>query len=253
MKDIENPWRATLAKARQEAKDSGLLSTDADIAAAVSEVLEEWGQPGVERGAVNHWFTGRNQPNLSQFMALCRALKINTPAAMREIFVNTQEQQILQKNSAVVKSLLGIPQETNEYLQIHRLSAIGSMGNGDEQIDDDVVCSISLRVSWLRDNVPGVNVGSLRIISGRGNSMSPTFNDGDLLLVDCSIKTVKIDGVYVLSAQGRLFIKTVRQRLDGCYEISSDNPTVKTVDVLDGSHEVVVHGRVIRALNWKKL
>jgi phage repressor protein C with HTH and peptisase S24 domain len=56
-----------------------------------------------------------------------------------------------------------------------------------------------------------------------------------------------------LEAHGRLFIKRVRQRLDGSYEISSDNPAHKTVDVLDGAHEVRVIGRVLWAWNGRKM
>ena len=64
---------------------------------------------------------------------------------------------------------------------------------------------------------------------------------------------VDVDGVYVLSAHDRLFIKRVRQRLDGQFEVSSDNATVKTVDVLNGEHEIKVHGRVVWAWNGRAL
>ncbi|OPH11669.1 S24 family peptidase, partial [Azospirillum brasilense] len=79
------------------------------------------------------------------------------------------------------------------------------------------------------------------------------FLDGDVLLVDAGVRTLEVDGVYVLAAQNRLFIKRVRQRLDGAYEISSDNPTVKTVDVLDGKHAVEILGKVIWIWNGRKI
>lgn len=138
--------------------------------------------------------------------------------------------------------------------QIPHLSAKGSMGIGELMLDEEeVIDRITLKADWLSSNLPGCRVADLAVISGRGNSMSPTFNDGDLLLVDTGIKGVSIDGVYVLSAHNRLFIKTVRQRIDGGFEISSDNPSVKTVDVLNGDHQVTVHGRVVWAWNGKKL
>ena len=49
----------------------------------------------------------------------------------------------------------------------------------------------------------------------------------------------------MLRAHGRLFVKRVRQRLNGQFEISSDNPAHKTVEVLNGEHEVEVVGRVL--------
>jgi phage repressor protein C with HTH and peptisase S24 domain len=74
-----------------------------------------------------------------------------------------------------------------------------------------------------------------------------------VLLVDTDMCDVKIDGIYVLKAHDRLFIKRVRQRLDGSYEISSDNPTHRTVDTLNGDHQVEVKGRVVWCWNGRKL
>ena len=137
---------------------------------------------------------------------------------------------------------------------IPHLSAKGSMGSGELMIDsEEVIDRITLKSEWIRSNVPGCRISDLAVISGRGNSMSPTFSDGDLLLVDTGARVVDIDGVYVLSAHERLFIKTVRQRIDGSFEISSDNPSVKTVDILNGDHQVTVHGRVVLAWNGKRL
>lgn len=43
------------------------------------------------------------------------------------------------------------------------------------------------------------------------------------------------------------------QRIDGHYEISSDNPTVKTVDVLNGDNKVNLLGRVVFAWNGSRM
>ncbi len=139
-------------------------------------------------------------------------------------------------------------------IDIPHLSARGSMGVGElMKEEEEVIDRIALKSDWIKSNLPGCRVADLAVISGRGNSMTPTFSDGDLLLVDTAIKEVNIDGVYVLSAHNRLFIKTVRQRIDGSFEISSDNPSVKTVDVLNGDHQVTVHGRVVWSWNGKRL
>ena len=56
-----------------------------------------------------------------------------------------------------------------------------------------------------------------------------------------------------MTANERLYIKRVRQRMDGSVEISSDNATVKTVDVLNGGQAIDVLGRVVWAWNGRKL
>lgn len=72
--------------------------------------------------------------------------------------------------------------------------------------------------------------------------------------MDTGIKDPKtIDGVYVMAANDRIYIKRVRQRMDKAIEISSDNATVKTVDVLNGDHSIDILGRVVWCWNGRKL
>jgi phage repressor protein C with HTH and peptisase S24 domain len=142
-----------------------------------------------------------------------------------------------------------------EELSIQVLANSGSMGSGDEQLHDEVVVGrLTVSPQWAARTIkPLTDLKNLRFIHGYGDSMDPTFADGDVLLVDIGVSDPKIDGVYVLEANDRLYIKRVRQRFDGQFEISSDNPTIKTVDVLDGSQQVNVRGRVVWAWNGKRL
>jgi phage repressor protein C with HTH and peptisase S24 domain len=135
------------------------------------------------------------------------------------------------------------------------LANAGSMGPGtDIQHDDILVGQIALSEQWVSRRLQPTHLNALRFIHAYGDSMSPTFEDGDILLVDTGIKDPRvIDGVYVMAANDRLYIKRVRQRMDKALEISSDNPTVKTVDVLNGDHVIDILGRVIWAWNGRKL
>lgn len=141
-----------------------------------------------------------------------------------------------------------------EALSIPVLANSGSMGPGNEQLHDEVVVGrLTVSPQWVARTIKPTALENLRFIHGYGDSMEPTFIDGDVLLVDIGVQDPKIDGVYVLEANDRIYIKRVRQRMDGAFEISSDNPTVKTVDVLDGSTPVNVRGRVVWAWNGKKM
>ena len=135
------------------------------------------------------------------------------------------------------------------------LSNSASMGVGNEAMHEDVMIgALSLSDSWLSKIVRPSRPGALRFIHGFGDSMSPTFEDGDVLLVDTGARDPQsIDGVYVLSANSRLYIKRVRCRMDGAMEVSSDNATVKTVDVLNGENTLDVLGRVVWCWNGRKL
>ena len=142
----------------------------------------------------------------------------------------------------------GEPEEG--FVHVPLLANAGSMGVGNDQLHDDVLVGhIALSETWVSRRLQPTSQGALRFIHAYGDSMAPTMNSGDVLLVDTGVKEVKIDGIYVLRAHERLFVKRVRQRMDGKFENSSDNPTHKTVDVLNGDHEVAVIGRVVWAWN----
>lgn len=61
-------WRKWPERARAAKRQS--TKSDADLAAAVSEATNR----KAGRAQVNHWFTGKREPTLSQFMALCEEM-----------------------------------------------------------------------------------------------------------------------------------------------------------------------------------
>jgi phage repressor protein C with HTH and peptisase S24 domain len=142
-----------------------------------------------------------------------------------------------------------------EQFSVPKLANAASMGQGADQGHDDIVVGrLTLSPQWIAQTIkPLSRPENLRFIHGYGDSMEPTFTDGDILLVDVGARAADIDGIYVLSAGDRLFIKRVTARFDGVREITSDNPKVKTVQALTGDHPVDVLGRVVWAWNGKKL
>lgn len=144
---------------------------------------------------------------------------------------------------------------STQSIKIPLLNVTASMGNGSDVLLDELALeTISIHQQWA-DRVlrPYSNTKNLAFIHAIGDSMSPTFSDGDILLVDTWDNSVTADKIYVIEAHERLFIKRVRQRIDGAFEISSDNPAVKTVDVLNGDHQLKVKGRVVWVWNGKKI
>lgn len=154
-----------------------------------------------------------------------------------------------------VSNLSPAPTPGEPTVMVPVLANAGSMGGGIEALHDDVmVGALTLSESWVVKYVRPTRPNALRFIHGFGDSMSPTFEDGDILLVDTGVRDPQaIDGVYVLAANDRLYIKRVRCRMDGAMEVSSDNVTVKTVDVLTDGRSLDVLGRVVWCWNGRKL
>ena len=208
----------------------------------VREARAKWGKSqeqlavalGLTKGNVSAWENGRHKPRLEQVYAISRLTGHALPPDVADFAASAPVDE-----SAV---------------RVQVLANGASMGTGEALEEYDVVRSeLTLTPQFVSDRLHPSTPEALRFIHGYGDSMEPTFSSGDILLVDTGVREVKIDGVYVLSAHGRLFVKRVRQRIDGQYEISSDNPTHKTVDVLNGSQEVTVIGRVLWVWNGHKM
>lgn len=154
------------------------------------------------------------------------------------------------------RSLTGAaPAPANDADTIHipLLSATGSMGRGNDLITEDVLMGdIPVSRHWLALNVPRSRPEALQLVHAYGDSMLGTLNSGDFAIVDTDCQVADIDGVYVLQANGQLFIKRVTRRMDGAHVITSDNPSVRTVDVLDGTQQVRICGRVVYGWNGRR-
>lgn len=146
------------------------------------------------------------------------------------------------------------PDSDADAVRVPLFSATGSMGQGNDLITEDVILGdVPVSRHWLQLNVPRTRPEALKMIHAYGDSMHGTLNSGDFALVDTDRTNPDVDGVYVLQAGGQLFIKRVTRRLEGGHVVSSDNPTVQTTEVLNGSQQVSVLGRVVYGWNGRRL
>ncbi|WP_312569126.1 S24 family peptidase [Comamonas sp.] len=155
----------------------------------------------------------------------------------------------------VSQQVVAATENSEDLVRISLLANSGSMGPGNEVLDADyVVGDLALSSHWINQHIRPGNIRELKFIHAHGESMAPTFSDGDVLLVDVGSRDPSsLEGVYVLEANDKIYIKRVRMRMDGAMEVSSDNINIKTVDVLNGDHQLRVLGRVVWAWNGKKL
>ncbi len=205
-------------------------------------------ESGVDRGTISA-LENRDSNKSEHFTNIAKALGIT----VEELQIEPLQWIADRGKTKLADGGLTVKISTSS-IDIPLLNVSASMGNGQENEHEIFLENIQVN-SKTADKLLAPYSGhkNLAFITAVGDSMAPTFNDGDILLIDTGDKNVTADKVYVLEAHSRLFIKRVRQRLDGTFEISSDNPAVKTVDVLNGDHEVEIKGRVIWAWNGKKL
>ena len=125
-----------------------------------------------------------------------------------------------------------------------------SCGGGDFPVSCPDISRLRVSRAWLRARAPSASANSVQIITADGDSMSPTIEDGDLILIDVS-RTEATDAIFALVINSRLFIKRI-QRTPRGLKILSDNPAYQPFDV-DESDTVQIIGRVCCRASFKNL
>lgn len=205
---------------------------------------------GFATSTVNNWLNGVSAPS-AEFLAYVQNLGIDVG------FILTgsggQVAQSLTGSKRNISGAAPAPATDEDTLYVPLLSAAGSMGPGNELLSEDVILNdVPFSRHWLATHLPRCRPAAIKLIHAYGDSMHGTLESGDFCLVDTDVIEVLVDGVYVLEAHSRLFIKRVRQRLDGRYEVSSDNEAIKTSDILDGSEQICIKGRVVYGWNGRR-
>lgn len=128
----------------------------------------------------------------------------------------------------------------------------GSMGHGQvvgeyvEFVRNMVVAGSELGRLGLEITSPS----NLSIITGWGQSMAPTIQDKDPVVVDRGVTSYQDDGIYVITWDNHLFIKRLHKAAGGKLKIISDCRPHDS-DTVD-PEDIYVHGKVLYIWNGSK-
>ena len=127
---------------------------------------------------------------------------------------------------------------------VPKLAIGASAGAGASVEGEPVEGEVAFDPKWLRDL--GADPRALSIIRVEGDSMAPTLDDGDDILVDGGDTAARLrDGIYVLRMDDVLMVKRVaRAPGPGRISVISDNPHYRSWDDLPMASVRLV-GRVV--------
>ncbi|MEW6691680.1 MAG: S24 family peptidase [Pseudomonadota bacterium] len=100
-----------------------------------------------------------------------------------------------------------------------------SCGHGAWNSQENIISMLAFRRDWLK--AEGLDAKHLAAIRARGDSMEPTIQSGDTLLVDLRVTTPRADGIYIIEQEGGLSAKRIQRAPDGTLYIRSDNPAYR--------------------------
>jgi phage repressor protein C with HTH and peptisase S24 domain len=202
---------------------------------------------GVNQPTIHRIVTGESKnPRQDNVEKIAKALKVTSDwlwrGGDREKGSNVVEGDFSPK----VKGDISIPQ----------YDVKGSMGPGQVIPSDyiETIRNITVRTEYLREQ--GVSYSrpeNLAVITGFGESMEKTFTSGDPLIIDKGVHEVLVDGVYLFTLDGVLYIKRL-QRLPKMIRMISDNDAFPPFDIKGVDLETLsIHARVLLAWNARKL
>lgn len=123
--------------------------------------------------------------------------------------------------------------------------AVGASAGAGAAVDEEAVSAgFAFDPRWLRRL--GADPRALSIITVEGDSMAPTLDDGDDILVDGADTAARLrDGIYVLRMDDALMVKRVaRLPVPGRISVKSDNPLYPSWPDL-AADAVTLVGRVV--------
>ena len=103
------------------------------------------------------------------------------------------------------------------------------VGAGPERVveNEQIVDFVSFKEDWVR-NFLRVPQKDLALLTVKGDSMSPSLSDGDMILVDVRASKIEDSAIYVLEFEDALLVK-MRVSLDilksthPCLEVKRNN------------------------------
>jgi Predicted transcriptional regulator len=127
---------------------------------------------------------------------------------------------------------------------VEKVKARPRAGTGGLETDSDHNGYYSFHTSFLARKKG--NSKTMKIFEVAGDSMTPTLDDGDMIMVNTTEKDVQTGRVYLLRIGEDLMVKRLETRPGGVMMIRSDNPDYDDIPVnLHEVTDVEVFGRMV--------
>lgn len=187
---------------------------EAEARAALERLIEE----RKEDYASLSRLIGRNAAYVQQY------IRRGTPKRLAE-----EDRRILARYFGVPEQMLGAPEREaasggGSHVTVPQLDVGASAGPGALPGGEAALSHIAFDRKWLRRLVAG-DGSQLSIIRVEGDSMAPTLDDGDEILVDRGDSFERLrDGIYVLRREDALMVKRLSPDPSGrTVTVRSDN------------------------------
>lgn len=163
---------------------------------------------GIDVKTVDRWLKGTSMPKFSDVARVAQLADVTLD------WIATGEGP----------KIKGEPPSTTipDLVQIPHYDVQASAGNGRFVEEEKVLKTIPFRPEFFTKNL-GRNPKDMVIIDATGDSMIPTMNDRDLVMIDTSTASEPITaGIYAYTFEDAVFVKRLQRQPNGLL-VTSDN------------------------------
>jgi phage repressor protein C with HTH and peptisase S24 domain len=135
--------------------------------------------------------------------------------------------------------------EPTDVVHIPRYDVRVSAGHGAWAQDSQPIEQMPFQDRWLRAQL-GRSADQMVLVSVEGDSMEPTLEENDLLLIDRQQTGFDREGIYVIRLDEMLMVKRLQRQPKGVIQVISDNPNYPPIHLTpDSSEDFEILGRAI--------
>lgn len=191
-------------------QDDAPILERAKHALSVKSDYELSKQLGISTSAMSGYRKRQSLP-----MEQCIKIAEKTGVSLDWLILGKGNQQAQTQSSIAVQDY-----DDNDAVWVPLYDVYASAGGGEDVWGEEVEQYIPFSRLWL--NQKKLHSKSLSCVKVRGDSMEPTLNNGDVILVNSDRQVG--DGVFVVRIGNLLRVKRLQTLLNGSLKISSDNP-----------------------------
>lgn len=234
----------------------------ADLGLTQEKLAAELGDT-VTQGAISHFMNGRTALSIKAATVFARALKVPVSEISPTLASRIEEmassldhagRKLADPPTAAANTPFPAADDVDgiddRYAFIPHYDAKAAAGLGSENPHVEILSTLAFKRDWLK--AKGVNPKNMIVINAEGQSMCPTIDNQDVLLIDTS-RVEPVDGqVFVLSStdKGSIVKRLIKGSL-GTWFIRSDNEDKNEYPDLRLSRNEFNEHRIIGQVIWR--
>ncbi len=133
---------------------------------------------------------------------------------------------------------------TNQFYMVRYFDAINASAGGGALIDDENSEELAIEPHFLATLGGESELKNIEAINVTGDSMEPTFLNGDIIFLNRSKTDISRGGVFAIQTEDMLLVKRLQKRIDGKIDIISDNKDFYLPQIAEPG-QINVLGRVV--------